>query len=74
VHFDAMARKLVLRQSRQLDLRGPEATDDAYLLLRWMVSRPAGETEYVEEEEPGEEEEASAGGSAAPRLLLRGCA
>jgi hypothetical protein len=67
VHFDAKARKLVLRQSRQLDLRGPEATDDAYLFLRWIISRPAGEADYVEEE-------ASAGGSAAPRVLLRGCA
>jgi hypothetical protein len=74
VHFDAKARRLVLRQSRQLDLRGPEPTNDAYLLVRWMTSRPVGETEYVDEEEPREDEEASTGGSAAPKVLLKGCA
>lgn len=37
---------LVIRQSRQLDLRGPEPTSDAYLLLRWMANKPVGATAY----------------------------
>lgn len=78
MHFDSKARKLVLRQSRQLDLRGPEPTADAYLLVRWMANRPVGATDYVDEEE--EEKEEREGGPAmdddagsAPRLLV-GCA
>jgi hypothetical protein len=67
----------VLRQSRQLDLRGPEPTDDAFILVRWMANRPVGETEYVEEEEVGAEEEGGEGSTdnsgAAPRLVV-GCA
>lgn len=43
-HWDGA--KLVLRQSRLLDLRAAEPTEDAYLLLRWMASKPVGETEY----------------------------
>ena len=43
-HWDGA--KLVIRQSRLLDLRGAEPTEDAYLLLRWMASKPVGETEY----------------------------
>ncbi|KAH6635871.1 hypothetical protein F5144DRAFT_565689 [Chaetomium tenue] len=74
VHFDTNAHKLVLRQSRQLDLRGPTPPPDAFLLLRWMTSRPAGDTEYVNEEEPPKEEVArDEPSSAAPKLLL-GCA
>jgi hypothetical protein len=74
VHFDGKARKLVLRQSRQLDLRGPTPPPDAFLLLRWMANRPAGETEYVDEKEPPKEEVArDEPSSGAPKLVL-GCA
>lgn len=58
-HFDSKKRKLVLRQSRHLDLQGPEPTEDAFLLLRWMTCRPAGLTEYMDEEE--EEKEVRSG-------------
>lgn len=50
-HFDAKLDKLVVRQSRILDLKGKRPTDDAYLLLRWMMNIPIGETEYKHEEE-----------------------
>ena len=73
-YFDGNTNKLVLRQSRQLDLQGPEPTDDAFILMRWMTNRPVGETEYVDEEE--EEDKAVARGDeegAAPRMLV-GCA
>ncbi|KAK4139681.1 uncharacterized protein C8A04DRAFT_32806 [Dichotomopilus funicola] len=45
-HFDGSIKKVVLRQSRQLDLRGDEPTPDALLLVRWMASRCVGETRY----------------------------
>ncbi|KAK4033027.1 hypothetical protein C8A01DRAFT_50316 [Parachaetomium inaequale] len=74
VHFDGKTNKLVLRQSRQLDLRGPEPTADAFLLLRWMANRPIGETEYVDEAEPEKEEATTPDRpNTAPKLLL-GCA
>lgn len=75
MHFDAKINKLVLHQSRQLDLRAPEPNADAYLLVRWMANRPVGETEYVDEAEP-KEKEASGGDpsdGSAPKLLV-GCA
>ncbi|EAQ83360.1 predicted protein [Chaetomium globosum CBS 148.51] len=56
-HFDSKRQKLVLRQSRHLDLSGPEPTPDAFLLLRWIACRPAGETEYPEEGGDGGGEE-----------------
>jgi hypothetical protein len=74
VHFDSKARKLVLRQSRQLDLRGPKPTDDAYLFVGWMASRPVGETEYVDEEESREEEVSRNDSSSSAPMLLLGCA
>ncbi|ERT01851.1 hypothetical protein HMPREF1624_00145 [Sporothrix schenckii ATCC 58251] len=43
-HFDG--HRLFIRQSRLLDLNADEPTPDAYLLLRWMASRPQGNTEY----------------------------
>jgi hypothetical protein len=73
VYFDGKTNKLVLRQSRQLDLRGPEPTDDAYLLVRWMANRPVGETEYVDETEPKDETMSTDSSGTAPKLLL-GCA
>ncbi|KAH6630952.1 hypothetical protein B0J18DRAFT_463769 [Chaetomium sp. MPI-SDFR-AT-0129] len=74
VHLDAKSHKLVLRQSRQLDLRGPEPTPDAHLLVRWMASRPAGDTEYADETEPAKDAAAAADPpGTAPKLLL-GCA
>lgn len=44
VHFDGHR---LIRQSRLLDLDADEPTADAYLLLRWMASRPQGDTEYA---------------------------
>lgn len=43
-HFDAKTNTLVVRQSRILDLKGKKPTPDAYLLLRWMMNLPVGET------------------------------
>lgn len=43
-YYDPAMDKIVLRQSRQLDLRGPEPTEDAWLLMRWMLSTPVGDT------------------------------
>ncbi|KAM3544004.1 hypothetical protein ARSEF1564_003113 [Beauveria bassiana] len=45
-HFDGKKNRLILRQSRFLDLSGKDAGDDAWLLLRWMASTPVGQTEY----------------------------
>ena len=50
-HFDSKIGKLILQQSRQMDLRGPGPTKDALILLRWMANRPVGETEYHDEDE-----------------------
>lgn len=44
MHWDTNG--LHIRQSRLLDLRGPEPTRDAYLLIRWMASQPVGSTAY----------------------------
>lgn len=44
VYYDPDMGKIVLRQSRQLDLRGPKPTEDAWLLLRWMLNTPDGDT------------------------------
>jgi hypothetical protein len=54
-HWDGA--KLVLRQSRFLDLRDAQPTEDAYLLLRWIASKPIGETEYqmIQENSPANE-------------------
>ena len=49
-HFDAKTDKLVVRQSRLLDLKGKRPTPDAYLLLRWMMNVPVGETEYRQDD------------------------
>ncbi|KAJ3493924.1 hypothetical protein NLG97_g4421 [Lecanicillium saksenae] len=46
-HFDTKIDRLVLRQSRILDLRGAEAPPDAWLMLRWMASAPVGPTRYM---------------------------
>ncbi|KAM3486788.1 hypothetical protein MY8738_000282 [Beauveria namnaoensis] len=45
-HFDGKKNRLILRQSRLLDLSGKDAGDDAWLLLRWMASTPVGQTKY----------------------------
>ncbi|KAK3290784.1 uncharacterized protein B0H64DRAFT_452231 [Chaetomium fimeti] len=74
-HFDGKRNKLVLRQSRHLDLSGPEPTPDAFLLLRWIACRPAGETEYADEEDASEDE--GGRGERSPGVgpeLLSGCA
>ncbi|POS72916.1 hypothetical protein DHEL01_v208693 [Diaporthe helianthi] len=61
-HFDAKADKLVIRQSRLLDLRGKRPTPDAYLLLRWMMNVPVGETAY-KQEDAGHDDVMIGGGS-----------
>lgn len=43
-HYDPKMEKIVLRQSRQFDLRGPKPTEDAWLLMRWMLNTPVGDT------------------------------
>lgn len=45
MHFDG--QRIFIRQSRLLDLDADEPTEDAYLLLRWMASRPQGDTKYA---------------------------
>lgn len=50
-HFDAKTNKMVLRQSRVLDFQAKRPTPDAYLLLRWMMNIPAGETAYTQDAE-----------------------
>ncbi|KAL2131201.1 hypothetical protein VTI74DRAFT_5427 [Chaetomium olivicolor] len=70
-HYDGKIDKLVLRQSRQLDLSGPAPTKDAYTLVRWMANRPVGATEYHDESEPGEEGTTSGDLPwSAPRILV----
>ncbi|KAL1863887.1 hypothetical protein Daus18300_008036 [Diaporthe australafricana] len=44
VHYDHKASKIILRQSRQLEIGGPEPTKDVWLLMRWMLSTPVGDT------------------------------
>ena len=43
-YFDRDMGKIVLRQSRQFDLRGPKPTEDAWLLLQWILNEPVGDT------------------------------
>lgn len=43
-YFDPDMGKIVIRQSRLLDLRGPKPTEDAWLLMRWMLNAPVGDT------------------------------
>ena len=43
VHYDGT---LYIRQSRLLDLGGPAPTPDAWLVARWMVNMPIGDTEW----------------------------
>lgn len=44
MHYDGHC--LFIRQSRLLDLAADEPTSDAYLMLRWMASKPQGKTQY----------------------------
>ncbi|KAH6628037.1 hypothetical protein F5144DRAFT_292925 [Chaetomium tenue] len=48
-HLDAQTNKIIIRQSRQLDLRGKEPPPDAILLLRWLLNSPVGATRYEDE-------------------------
>lgn len=43
-YYNRDTGKILLRQSRQLDLRGTKPTDDAWLLMRWMLNTPVGDT------------------------------
>ncbi|OAR02126.1 hypothetical protein LLEC1_03962 [Akanthomyces lecanii] len=45
--FDGKQNRLVLRQSRTLDLSGAAPSPDAWTLLRWIASQPVGETRYA---------------------------
>lgn len=53
-HFDLKRGRLVLRQSRVLDLKAAEAPHDAWLMLRWMASSPVGPTLYPPPASPSE--------------------
>ncbi|KAL2258504.1 hypothetical protein VTK26DRAFT_8169 [Humicola hyalothermophila] len=46
VHLDAKLNKLVVRQSRLLDVKGKEPPPDAYILLRWLLNSPVGPTKH----------------------------
>ncbi|KAK3934451.1 hypothetical protein QBC46DRAFT_76782 [Diplogelasinospora grovesii] len=43
-HWDGTS--VVIRQSRLLDIEGNVPTEDAYVLLRWLASKPVGDTKY----------------------------
>lgn len=43
-YYEPDMGKIVIRQSRQLDLRGPKPTEDGWLLMRWMLNTPVGDT------------------------------
>lgn len=45
-YMDPNTNKLIIRQSRLLDVSGEHPPPDAYILLRWMMNTPTGETEY----------------------------
>lgn len=51
-YYDPDMGKIVIRQSRQLDLRGTEPTEDAWLLMRWILNTPVGDT-LVKSEDAG---------------------
>lgn len=59
-HVDAKTDKIVIRQSRQLDVVGADGQPpaDAHILLRWLLNSPVGATEYQDEEPEGEVEAA----------------
>ncbi|KAG8164139.1 hypothetical protein KVR01_006057 [Diaporthe batatas] len=50
-HFDCDRERVVIRQSRAIDLRDETAPEDAFILLRWMLSTPTGDTKYKKVEE-----------------------
>ncbi len=55
--LDVPTGRLVLRQSRVLELRGANGpTEDAFLLLRWMANTPVGDTAYPDAAETCREE------------------
>ncbi|ATY66953.1 hypothetical protein A9K55_001146 [Cordyceps militaris] len=56
-HFDGKQNKLVLRQSRTMDLSGEKPSNDAWTMLRWIASQPVGQTRY----EIGDTEEGACG-------------
>lgn len=43
-HYDCETERVVIRQSRALDLRDDVAPEDAFILLRWMLNTPIGDT------------------------------
>lgn len=49
-YFDPDMDKIVIRQSRMFDLRGPEPTKDGWLLMRWILSTPVGDTQIQSED------------------------
>ncbi len=70
-HIDAKTNKIVIRQSRQLVLGGAEGQPppDAYIVLRWLLNSPIGQTKYEDKDLPGTDEGengARAGGAPMP--------
>ncbi|TQV95706.1 hypothetical protein IF1G_05535 [Cordyceps javanica] len=70
-HFDLKLNRLILRQSRVLDLSGVEAPPDAWLMLRWMASAPIGPTLYQPFARLPEASSKN-GASRAPRIAIPG--
>ncbi|KAK4187377.1 hypothetical protein QBC35DRAFT_498878 [Podospora australis] len=53
--FHFKRQRLILRPSRRLNLATNEPTDEAYHILRWLMTNPVGDTAL--REQPKEEEE-----------------
>jgi hypothetical protein len=49
-YFNRSFGKIVLRQSRKFGLRWPKSTNDAWLLLRWMLNTRVGDTLLKQED------------------------
>ncbi|KAL1865941.1 hypothetical protein VTK73DRAFT_4947 [Phialemonium thermophilum] len=72
-HYDAKINKLVIRQSRILNLSGLAPTSDAYILLRWMMNEPVGETEYKHSEPEEGSDAGLPNNSCGPRVVVTKC-
>lgn len=51
--------RVVIRQSRAIDLRDEAAPEDAFILLRWMLNTPIGDTKYKKMKEEHKSPKAS---------------
>ncbi|KAL1865940.1 hypothetical protein VTK73DRAFT_4946 [Phialemonium thermophilum] len=72
-HYDAKINHLVIRQSRILNLSGPEPTSDAYILLRWMVNQPVGNTQYKDTEPEEARDTGLPNNSSEPKIVVSEC-